>query len=470
MDTFSEETRHGFEKTLDWLCQWACSRSFGLGSRLPWDPQWLIESLSDSTIYMAYYTVAHLLQGGTLDGSKPGSGNISPEQLTDEVWSYILLSGPYPTESSIPKETLEKCRQEFEYFYPLDLRVSGKDLVTNHLTFFIYNHTAIFPKEHWPRAVRSNGHLLLNNEKMSKSSGNFLTVRDALDKYGADAVRFALADAGDGLEDANFLEKTADDAILKLYTEQEWIKEVLIEMEKGTYRTGPLSWNDSVFVAEMNKIVGLTDKAYTGMLYREALKCGFYDLQNARNSYRKASTGVGIGIVDSTETFENMHKDILLKFIEIQSLLMAPIAPHWSDYIWKDLMKKPSTIMNALWPLEESVDEGLISAAHYVRGISSGIRSAEDIVARKKSKRGETADVQQPKVLKLYMAKAYPIWQESVLEVLKTCWDPIKKELNGTERSLLIEKGLVKDKRVMPFVAMFKVNCFLNLKSHFQCC
>ncbi len=63
METFGDDTRHGFEKTLDWLNQWACSRSFGLGSRLPWDKQWLIESLSDSTIYMAYYTVAHLLQG-----------------------------------------------------------------------------------------------------------------------------------------------------------------------------------------------------------------------------------------------------------------------------------------------------------------------------------------------------------------------------------------------------------------------
>lgn len=42
-----------------------------IGTRLPWDEQWLIESLSDSTIYMAYYTVAHLLQGGVLSG--PGA-------------------------------------------------------------------------------------------------------------------------------------------------------------------------------------------------------------------------------------------------------------------------------------------------------------------------------------------------------------------------------------------------------------
>lgn len=67
-----EEARNNFEYTLDWLCEHACSRSYGLGTRIPWDEQYLIESLSDSTIYMAYYTVVHLLQGGVVNGSQPG--------------------------------------------------------------------------------------------------------------------------------------------------------------------------------------------------------------------------------------------------------------------------------------------------------------------------------------------------------------------------------------------------------------
>ena len=46
------------------------------GSKIPWDQQYVIESLSDSTIYMAYYTVCHLLQGGVLDGSQPGKYSI----------------------------------------------------------------------------------------------------------------------------------------------------------------------------------------------------------------------------------------------------------------------------------------------------------------------------------------------------------------------------------------------------------
>ena len=68
IDTYHDEVRKNFVATLDWLKEHACSRTYGLGSKLPWDEKWLIESLSDSTIYMAYYTVAHLLQGNTFDG------------------------------------------------------------------------------------------------------------------------------------------------------------------------------------------------------------------------------------------------------------------------------------------------------------------------------------------------------------------------------------------------------------------
>jgi leucyl-tRNA synthetase len=63
MELYIPEVRNAFEKTLDWLAQWACARTYGLGSKMPWDPTFMVESLSDSTIYMAYYTISHLLHG-----------------------------------------------------------------------------------------------------------------------------------------------------------------------------------------------------------------------------------------------------------------------------------------------------------------------------------------------------------------------------------------------------------------------
>lgn len=201
MNTYLPETRNAFEAVLDWLNQWACARSYGLGSKLPWDPQFLVESLSDSTIYMSYYTVAHLLHQD-MWGSKPGSLGITPEHMTDAVWEYVLGSGDLPADSPVPVEKAAELKYAFQYFYPLDIRSSGKDLIPNHLTFWIYIHAALFPEHHWPRAVRTNGHLMLNGKKMSKSTGNFLTMREATRKYGADAMRLSLADAGDDITDA----------------------------------------------------------------------------------------------------------------------------------------------------------------------------------------------------------------------------------------------------------------------------
>ncbi len=95
VDCYHEEVRKNFLATLDWLREHACSRTYGLGSRLPWDESWLIESLSDSTIYHAYYTVAHLLQGGQFRAVRDGSNElgVKPEEMTMEVWDYIFLKG-----------------------------------------------------------------------------------------------------------------------------------------------------------------------------------------------------------------------------------------------------------------------------------------------------------------------------------------------------------------------------------------
>lgn len=201
MNTYLPETRNAFDAVLDWLNQWACARSYGLGSKLPWDPQFLVESLSDSTIYMSYYTVAHLLHQDRW-GTTPGPLGITAEQMTDEMWEYVLLSGAYPADSPVPEEKAAELKYSFQYFYPMDVRSSGKDLIPNHLTFCIYIHAAIFPEQHWPQAFRTNGHLMLNGKKMSKSTGNFLTMNDATKKYGADAMRLSLADAGDEITDA----------------------------------------------------------------------------------------------------------------------------------------------------------------------------------------------------------------------------------------------------------------------------
>merc|ERR1719397_972708 len=180
--------------------------------------------------------------------------------MTPEVWDHIFLGAPKP-KTSIPVSALDKMRREFEYWYPLDLRVSGKDLVPNHLTYAVYNHVAMWPdnKEKWIQGIRANGHLLLNSEKMSKSTGNFMTLSDAIDAFSADGMRLALADAGDTVEDANFVFGTADAGILKLFTLIEWTKEVI---EDQSMRADQDSFHDKVFSNEINQKLVETSENY----------------------------------------------------------------------------------------------------------------------------------------------------------------------------------------------------------------
>ena len=118
----------------------------------------------------------------------------------------------------------------------------------------------------WPQAVRANGHLLLNSEKMSKSTGNFLTLSEAIDKFSADGMRLALADAGDSVEDANFVEAMADAGILRLYNFIEWVKECLSSF--GELRCSEYNFNDQVFEHSMNLKIRETKNNFDRLLFK----------------------------------------------------------------------------------------------------------------------------------------------------------------------------------------------------------
>ncbi|KAL3479485.1 hypothetical protein BJX99DRAFT_71513 [Aspergillus californicus] len=447
LNTYANETKHGFEKNLSWLNRWACARTYGLGSKLPWDKQFLVESLSDSTVYMAYYTIAHLLHNDRF-GATAGPLNVKADQMIDEVWDYIFcrreVSDELVTKSGISREALQAMRREFEYWYPLDVRVSGKDLIQNHLTFFLYIHIALFPSEYWPRGVRANGHLLLNGDKMSKSTGNFLTLKDAVDKFGADATRIAFADAGDGIEDANFEETVANSNILRLYTLKEWMEEIL---KDESLRTGPADhfW-DRVFENELNTLAREAKKNYQDTNFKLALKSSLYDLTGARDAYRDAATSAGCG----------MHRDVVLRYIELQALLMSPIAPHWSEYIWLELLNKPETIHRSQFPEVPEPQPELSAANNYVRSSFSSIMSAEASFVKKLQK-GKSAsfDPRKPKKITIYAAKKFPSWQEKYIDLVRDAFDAMTLSIDDKGLNAKVGK-LGEMKKAMPFVQGLK--------------
>lgn len=352
-NSYAKSTKKAFVETIDWLKEWGLSRNFGLGTKVPWDEQFVIESLSDSTIYMAYYTVAHLLQGGVMDGSQTGPLGITAEQLNDAVWDYVFLDKEYPEGCGIEQGKLDKLKHEFNYWYPMDLRCSGKDLIGNHLVMCLYNHAAIWEdKKMMPKSMFCNGYMLLNDKPMAKSEGNFLTIIDACEKFSVSGTRLAIADAGDTLDDGNFRDTVANSAIMKLFVLGKWIEE---EMSK--FNPEDLDWSeynkdfdqyDEIFENEINRIIQTTHNMYSEMKFKLALKFGFHELQGVRDDYVLFKQN-------------KLNPYLVMKYVEIQLLMVLPILPHFCEHFYQThykpaLLKTKNhgehseMLVNARWP------------------------------------------------------------------------------------------------------------------------
>ncbi|UCE38171.1 MAG: leucine--tRNA ligase [Thermoplasmata archaeon] len=310
---YPEAVRKQFSYVIDWLNDWACTREFGLGTGLPWDENWVIESLSDSTIYMAYYTISKYLEHEKI---------VPADKIDDAFFDYVFLEeGEIRTISEntgVPESILKEMRNEFKYWYPFDLRVSGKDLVQNHLSFCLFNHVAIFPEEYWPLGFGLNGWILVSGAKMSKSAGNFYPLRDILDRFGTDGTRLTLTYSGEGIDDPNFNMDFAKGAYARL---EAWRDFAINYYDKGRKEEiGIDTWFESI----LNRTISETDAAMEEMNFRTALKIGYFDLQRHLRWYQRRCLG-------------DLNKDLINDLIAAQTKILAPVAPHICEEIWEKL-------------------------------------------------------------------------------------------------------------------------------------
>lgn len=150
-----------------------------------------------------------------------------------------------------------------------------------------------------------------------------------------EGMRMTLADAGDSIEDANFVETVAEANLLRLYAFYEWCKEIVENKVQLRAADTPIeTYADRVFESEINKTILETQKHYDGMMYKEVLKTGFYEFQTARDRYRELSFESG------------QHAGLIYRFIDVQLVLLAPICPHMCEHIWTSVMGKVLSIFS----------------------------------------------------------------------------------------------------------------------------
>jgi leucyl-tRNA synthetase len=357
MDIVPQDIRQEFDYVVDWLRERACARKSGLGTKLPWDQEWIIESLSDSVIYMAYYTIAKFVNAGAI---------ADIDKVNDSFFDYVLLgqgnAERVSQECNISKQTVEQLRNEFSYFYPVDSRHSGRDLVPNHLSFFIFNHVAIFERDLWPGQVVVNGSVLMEGKKMSKSLGNIIPLRAAIAEHGADTIRLAMLVSAEILQDADFSFDTVRGIKSKLSNILN-----MVERVKNAGMAATEQVEDRWLASRLARTAALTAESMDRLRVRESIHYILYSLEQNLQWYEKR-------ISAKNRQDSAAVTSALASYLKTQVRLLAPFAPFIAEEVWERLGNK-GAITQAGWPESDRVDVEAEESEFLLQNLLADIQS-----------------------------------------------------------------------------------------------
>jgi leucyl-tRNA synthetase len=381
------EVRLEFDRTVDWLKDWACTRRVGLGTRFPWDTSQLIEPLSDSTIYMAYYTIAHRIR------------EIDPVFLTPEVFDYIFLGKDSP---ELPeKKKLDAMRKEFLYWYPYNYRFSAKDLISNHLTFQLFHHVTIFPKNKLPLGMVVFGMGLLNGAKMSSSKGNVFLLEDAIRDFGADTVRMFLMGSAEPWQDFDWRNE------LVISTKKQ-IERFFNTVTESKDAEGEPHDIDRWIISRLQSHIARTTEALINFQTRQALQETYFGIETDLKWYRRR-------LPENSDGSRELHT-----LCSVWVRLLAPFIPFTGEHLWKELAGE-GLVSFAPWPVADT------------KLINTRIELAEELLSRTVEDIESIRKLIQitPKSITISIA---PAWKQEIFLIIA----------KATERNTVI-KEIMKD-------------------------
>jgi len=172
-------------EVVEWLDDRPCiRRGRWLGTPFPFAPEWTIEPIADSTFYPAYFIVRRYVRDRRL----------SVDQLTDALFDFVFL-GEGQGEPGVDPALQRELRDEFEYWYPLDWNIGGKEHKRVHFPVFLFTHAKLLPPEKFPRGIFVHGWVTnpsgakISKKDIGTKGGAVPPLAWALQEWGADTLR-----------------------------------------------------------------------------------------------------------------------------------------------------------------------------------------------------------------------------------------------------------------------------------------
>ncbi|MGI0070761.1 MAG: class I tRNA ligase family protein [Thermoplasmata archaeon] len=334
---------------LEWFGDRPCARKGRwLGTRLPFDPTWIIEPIADSTFYMAYYVVRRFVS----------SGRLGVEHLTDAFFDYVFL-GRGGGEPTVEPGLLREVREEFLYWYPLDINMGGHEHKSVHFPVFLYAHAILLPPELQPRGIYVNGWITgpsgtkLSKKEVSLTGGRFPPIDRALERWGPDPLRLYYASAAEPTADVEWSSEAVDAARQRLDDIERLVRE-----RRGEGRGPPEL--DAWLLSRMHRLVTAVRTGFAAAEIRPVAEAVYVQLPALLRRYYARG-----GSADATTD----------RVGAAWIALMAPITPHLAE----ELGEGRKAELVATWPFpspeEFPLSEEAEAREEYLAGVEDDLRA-----------------------------------------------------------------------------------------------
>jgi len=314
MNIYPEEYKDELPGILDWFDDRACIRKGNwLGTEFPFKKGWIIEPISDSTLYPAYYIVSKYVN----------EKKIKPDEMNIKFFDYIFLG------KGIAKNIVwDEIKDDFTYWYPININLGGKEHKTVHFPVFLMNHVAIMPIDKRPKGIFTHWWVTQKGkEKISKSKGGAEHIAEAARIYGVDAMRLYYTHVGSPFVDIEWNSEAVNKYKNKIANTYKLINQ--LSNKKDIENKNLDNWLKSIINRRVQKILD----AFGNSNLRNASNEIFFECQKDIQWYIKRGGG---------------NKKIISSFIKTWIKLMAPITPHLAEELWH--INKKNFVSNESYP------------------------------------------------------------------------------------------------------------------------
>ena len=385
----------------DWLeniNDWCISRQLWWGHQIPaW---YVLDESQDSIEQNTPYIVARNKEDALIEANKKFGLNIKLVRDKDVLDTWFS-SGLWPFSTLGWPNTNDP---DFKKWYPNSVLVTGFDIIffwVARMTMMgnTFTNNIPFKDVYIHGLVRDE-----NNKKMSKSSGNGIDPILLIDKYGSDALRFALirevAGAGQDIR-LDFDRKKDTSSTVEAsrnFANKLWNATKFVLINKTSNNNYSLNESDETslelcdkwILSKLNqvniKVAALLTEYKLGesakLLYEFTWNdfCDWY-VEFAKQRFNNKET-----------KNRQISEKVLIKVLNDILVMIHPFMPHITEELWHVLQLKPDNALLSLqkWPIHENkfVDNKLDNSFQQLFEIIRLIRNLRAELGLKPSEKG----------------------------------------------------------------------------------